>query len=109
MAGTLGLLGVEAPEVLSAAVETATGWPGLVVVGVYSFLVAVVLPGPSEIVLAAPLNLGLDRNAELAVILLVSGAAKAAGSVVALRLGHEVGESGPMLRFFRRRGVDLQA
>jgi len=96
-------------ESLRTAVETATGWPGLALVAVYSFLVAFVLPAPSEVVLAAPLDLGLDRPAELGLVVLVSGAAKAAGSVVALRVGAGVTESGPVLRFFERRGVDLRA
>jgi len=101
-------LGAGVFEVLRAAIETATGWPGLLVVAVYSFLIAVVLPGPSEIVLAAPLNLGLSPNVQLALVILVSGVGKAAGSVVALRIGHQVRESGRVLGFFERRGVDLR-
>lgn len=107
-ATTLELLGVEVLEALRATVETATGWPGLVVVAAYSFLIAFILPGPSEIVLAAPLDLGLSRNAELAIIVLVSGVGKAAGSVVALRVGHEVKESGRVIRFFENRGWDVR-
>lgn len=57
---------------LEAVVESATGWFGLLVVFVYSFLIAFVLPGPSEIVLAAPLNLGLPSWAQLGSIMLVS-------------------------------------
>lgn len=42
-----------------AAVDSVTGWPGLGISFVHSFLIAFVLPGPSEVVLAAPLNLGI--------------------------------------------------
>ena len=105
----VALSAVAVVDVLRSAVASATGWPGLLLIAVYSFLIAFILPGPSEVVLAAPLNLGLGPNAELAVIILVSGTAKAAGSVIALRIGHEVKESGPVLRFFERRGVDVRA
>ena len=83
-------------------VETATGWPGLVAIFVYSFLIAFALPGVSEIVLAAPLDLGLGQNGRLAVIILVSGIGKAAGSVFAFHIGQEAKESGPVTRALRR-------
>lgn len=101
--------GVAALEVLRAVVESATGWPGLLAIAAYSFLIAFVLPGPSEVVLAAPLNVGLGRTAELGVIILVSSTAKAAGSVVALKVGHELREAGPIHRFLERRGIDVRA
>lgn len=103
------VFGVGVVDFLRRAVESATGWPGLVIIAVYSFLIAFVLPGPSEIVLVAPLNLGVGRASELAVVILVSGVAKAAGSVVAFRVGHGIRESGPVLRFFERRGYDVKA
>lgn len=92
---------------LSSLVETATGWFGLVIIFVYSFLIAFALPGVSEIVLAAPLDLGLSRGARLALIILVSGVGKAAGSVFAFHIGHETKESGYVERALERLPVDL--
>ena len=82
-------------------VETATGVPGLGIVFGYSFLIAFALPGPSEIVLAAPLDLGLPTWAKLASIMVVSATGKAAGSVVAFHVGQEVKQSGPVVRWLR--------
>ena len=93
---------------LEAAVETATGPLGLLIIAAYSFLIAIVLPLPSEIVLAAPLNLGLPEIGDLALIVLVSGIGKAAGSVVAFRLGHEAKrQSGPVLDRLRDSRFDI--
>nr|WP_237561171.1 VTT domain-containing protein [Halococcus sediminicola] len=93
---------------LEAAVETATGPLGLLIIAAYSFLIAIVLPLPSEIVLAAPLNLGLPEIGDLALIVLVSGVGKAAGSVVAFRLGHEAKrQSGPVLDRLRDSRFDI--
>lgn len=89
-------------------VETATGWGGLVIVAVYSFLIAFVLPLPSEVVLAAPLEIGIPRWLELAIIISVSSAAKAAGSIFAFHIGHEAKEAGPVLRAFERLGIDVR-
>ncbi|MFC6836547.1 YqaA family protein [Halomarina ordinaria] len=95
---------------LEGAVERATGPFGLVLIAVYSFLIAIVLPLPSEVVLAAPLNLGLPRWANLTTIIVVSALGKAAGSVLALRLGHEAKEqSGPIIDFLRRSRFDVIA
>ena len=105
----LEVFGVGVVELLRSAVESATGWPGLVIIAVYSFLIAFILPGPSEVVLAAPLNLGVGRAGELAIVILVSGVAKAAGSVLAFHVGHGIKESGPVMRFLERRGFDLRA
>lgn len=91
----------------ASLVETATGWVGLVAIFVYSFLIAFALPGVSEIVLAAPLDLGLGRNARLAVIILVSGVGKAVGSVFAFHIGQEAKESGPVTRALRRSRFDV--
>ena len=86
---------------LEGAVENASGPIGLLVIAAYSFLIAIVLPLPSEVVLVAAetgLGFGLGENVELALVILVSGAAKAAGSVVAFNLGHEVKrQSGPIV------------
>lgn len=95
-------------DLLVRGVETATGPAGLVIIWVYSFLIAFVLPLPSEIVLAAPLDLGLTTWTRLGLIMVVSGLGKAAGSVVAFHIGQEVKSSGPVLRFFARRGYDVR-
>ncbi|ADB63153.1 SNARE associated Golgi protein-related protein (plasmid) [Haloterrigena turkmenica DSM 5511] len=92
---------------LEAIVETATGWPGMGVVFVYSFLIAFVLPGPSEIVLVAPLDLGLPSWAELSSIMLVSAIGKAAGSVLAFHIGQEVKQAGPITRWLRQSRWDV--
>lgn len=67
-------------------IKTVSGWPGLGVVFVYSYLVAVALPLPGELVLFAPIHLGTSRAVELAVIILVSSVGKTLGSVSALRV-----------------------
>lgn len=67
------------------------------------------LPLPSEVVLLAPLALGLSPGGRLVVITLVSGFGKATGSVVAFHIGQGVTSSGPVLRFFERRGYDVRA
>nr|WP_228842364.1 VTT domain-containing protein [Halococcus agarilyticus] len=92
---------------LEEAVETATGWAGLGIIAVYSFLIAFVLPLPSEIVLFAPLQLGLPWWGELGLIIVVSGAGKAAGSLFAFHLGQEAKEAGPVIRFLRRSRFDI--
>ena len=89
------------------AVETATGWAGLALVGVYSFLIAFVLPLPSEVVLLAPLELGLPSWSHYAVIVLVSAAGKAVGSLLAFYLGHETKRSGPVTRALERSRFDV--
>lgn len=93
---------------LERAVETATGPLGLLIIAAYSFLIAIVLPLPSELVLAAPLRLGLPEWVELAIVMLVSGLGKAVGSVVAFRLGHEAQRrSGPIVRRLRESRFDV--
>ena len=92
---------------LSAAVERATGWGGLIIIFIYSFLIAFALPGVSEIVLLAPIDLGLSQTGRLGIIMLVSGAGKAAGSVFAFHLGQEVKQSGPVLQLFQNSWFDL--
>ena len=72
---------------VEALVESATGWPGMGVVFGYSFLIAFALPGPSEVVLAAPIDVGLSSTGNLAGVMLVSAAGKAAGSVFAFHIG----------------------
>ncbi|MUV58075.1 MULTISPECIES: YqaA family protein [Halogeometricum] len=92
---------------LSTAVETATGWFGLAIIFVYSFLIAFALPGVSEIVLFAPLELGLSNTARLALIMFVSGVGKAAGSVFAFHIGQEAKSSGFVERRLRRSRFDV--
>ena len=92
---------------LEQLVETATGPAGLVIIFVYSFLIAFALPGVSEVVLLAPLDLGLSDWARLTLIILVSGAGKAVGSVLAFHLGQEAKEAGPIVRFLRNSRFDV--
>ncbi len=92
---------------LQRLVETATGWTGLGIIFVYSFLIAFALPGVSEIVLLAPLDLGLPQWAKLTVIMIVSGLGKAAGSVFAFHIGQEAKESGPVIRWLRNSRFDV--
>lgn len=96
-------------DFLRAAVETATGWPGLAVIAAYSFLIAFILPLPSEVVLAAPLDLGIGFWPTLGLIMVVSGLGKALGSVLAFHIGQEVKQAGPVLRWLDRHGVDARA
>ncbi|WP_231188714.1 VTT domain-containing protein [Haladaptatus sp. DYF46] len=89
------------------AIETATGWPGIGLVFIYSFLIAFVLPGPSEVVLAAPLELGLPSSAQLALIMLCSAFGKALGSLLAFHIGQEAKRAGPIIRWLRRSRFDV--
>ena len=94
-------------ESLQAIVETATGWPGVGIVFAYSFLIAFVLPGPSEIVLVAPLDITQSRALTLGVIVLTSAIGKALGSLFAFHLGQEVKKSGPVVRWLERSRFDV--
>ncbi|MFA9516059.1 YqaA family protein [Halopenitus sp. H-Gu1] len=98
----LDSVGVALASGLRTLVESATGWPGMGIIFLYSFLIAFVLPGPSEVVLIAPLDLGLPPWAHLGSIMLVSALGKAAGSVFAFHIGQEVKQSGPITRWLRR-------
>ncbi|WP_080508258.1 YqaA family protein [Haloparvum sedimenti] len=93
--------------VSQSAVESATGWGGLGVIFVYSFLIAFALPGPSEVVLAAPLDLGLPYWAVLGLIMLVSATGKALGSLFAFHLGQEAKRAGPVIRWLERSRFDV--
>jgi membrane protein YqaA with SNARE-associated domain len=96
-------------EGIEAAVRSATGWPGLGIIFVYSFLIAFVLPLPSEVVLAAysTLALGMPDWAVVGVIMLVSGLGKALGSVLAFHLGQEAKSYGPLIRAVKRSRFDV--
>ncbi|WP_368407700.1 YqaA family protein [Halorussus amylolyticus] len=94
-------------EWIQYVVETATGWVGLAIIFVYSFLIAFALPGVSEVVLAAPLNLGLPEWLKLTLIIFVSGVGKAAGSLLAFHIGQEAKESGIIIDALRRSRFDV--
>ncbi|MDY7083439.1 MAG: VTT domain-containing protein [Halobacteria archaeon] len=94
-------------ETVQNAVETATGWWGFGIIFVYSFLIAFVLPLPSEVVLLAPLNLGIGTLPRLILIMLVSGVGKALGSLIAFHIGVTARSSGPVTRLFQRLGFDI--
>jgi membrane protein YqaA with SNARE-associated domain len=97
---------VEGVELL---VESATGWPGMGIVFVYSFLIAFALPGPIEVVLVAPIDLGFGPVTQLAGIMLVSATGKAAGSVFAFHIGQEVKQAGPVVRWLRDSRWNIMA
>ena len=112
------------PSVLAAAIDfsavehaarAATGWSGLVVIFVYSFLIAFVLPLPSEVVLCpagyvcageATLGLGIPSPATVLVVVAASSVGKALGSIIALYVGHGASRSGPVVRAARSLGFD---
>lgn len=94
---------------LERTVETATGPFGLAIVWLYSFLVAFALPGVSEVVLYAPLDLGVGRRLTVSAIVLVSAFGKAAGSVFAFHLGQQAKRSGPVTRLLERSPIDVVA
>ncbi|QGN08158.1 hypothetical protein Hrd1104_02170 [Halorhabdus sp. CBA1104] len=94
---------------LEGSVQSATGPLGLLIIAIYSFLIAFVLPLPSEIVLApaGQMQLGLPYGPTLAVIILVSGIGKAAGSVFAFHIGQEAKEYGPLVRRIKASRFDV--
>ena len=96
-------------------VRAASGAEGLAIIFLYSFLNAFVLPLPSEIVLCpagyvcaagATLGLGVPGPILVAVVVLVSSAGKALGSVIALYVGYGASHSGLVVRALRRVGFD---
>jgi membrane protein YqaA with SNARE-associated domain len=94
---------------LEEAVCTATGPTGLGIIAVYSFLIAFILPLPSEVVLvpAETLRLGLSTNGNLVAIIVASAAGKAIGSLVAFHIGQEAKEYGPLIRRIKRSRFDI--
>jgi membrane protein YqaA with SNARE-associated domain len=91
-------------------VETSSGPLSVGVVFVYSFLIAFALPGPSEVVLAvaeSPFLGGLPGWARYALVMVVSGAGKAAGSVFAFHIGQEAKQSGYVERKLRESRFDV--
>jgi len=97
----------EQMALLQRLVESATGWLGLGIIFVYSVLITFILPGPSEIVLATPLDIGLPYWVELSIIVLVASVGKAAGSVLAFKVGNGVKHSGPVVSRLRESRVDV--
>lgn len=93
----------------SDLVRETSGWIGLGVIFVYSFLIAFALPGVSEVVLLAPLEVGLPNWARLGLIILVSAVGKAAGSVFAFYIGQSAKKAGPVERALRRSRFDALA
>ena len=94
---------------LEQAVCTATGPTGLAIIAIYSFLIAFVLPLPSEIVLvpAETLRLGLSTNGNILAIVLFSAFGKALGSLFAFHIGQEAKEYGPLVRRIKASRFDV--
>jgi len=94
---------------LEETVCTATGPTGLGIIAVYSFLIAFILPLPSEVVLvpAETLRLGLSTSGNIGAIIVVSAFGKAVGSLVAFHIGQEAKEYGPIVRWIQRSRFDL--
>lgn len=111
MLAALAEVGMEA---LRIAVEAASGWSGLLIIFVYSFLIAFILPLPSEIVLCPvgyvcagnTLGLALPLPVQVVIVIVTSGLGKAAGSLIALYVGHGASHSGPVIRAVQRLGFD---
>jgi len=95
--------------VIEQAVCTATGPTGLGIIAVYSFLIAFILPLPSEVVLvpAGTLRLGLSTNGNLVAIILFSAVGKALGSLFAFHIGQEAKEYGPLVRRIKASRFDI--
>ncbi len=84
-------------SVAEGIMTVATGWPGLAIVFAYSFVLGfAVVPLPSELVLFAPIDLGLSKTVRLGLIMVVSGLGKAAGSVLVLWISVAIRETDPV-------------
>jgi membrane protein YqaA with SNARE-associated domain len=90
-----------------AVIEAATGSLGLAIIFAYSFLIAFALPGPSEVVLIAPLQLDVPYWLKIMLIMTTSAVGKAAGSVFAFHIGQEAKQAGPIVRWLRRSRFDV--
>ena len=93
-------------DALEVLVTTASGPSGLALIFGFSVVVAFVLPLPGELVLLAAPQLGVFQStaANVALVVVVSAAGKALGSVWALRIGRGALGSGPA-RWVRQRLV----
>jgi uncharacterized membrane protein YdjX (TVP38/TMEM64 family) len=104
--GRLARVATTTAATLESAVEsvlrTATGPEGFVLVFLYSFLCAVVLPLPGELVLAVPVDLGWSQAGELLAVVAVASTAKAAGALAALPVARGAVSSGPVARLVER-------
>ncbi|WP_232701538.1 hypothetical protein [Halobacterium wangiae] len=89
---------------IEALVATANGPAGLLFIFVYSVLVAFVLPLPGELVLlpAPQMELGVPTALTIGVVVLVSAAGKAVGSLAAFRIGRGAVSAGPSQWFLQR-------
>jgi membrane protein YqaA with SNARE-associated domain len=95
---------------VETAVRTATGLSGLLLILLYSFLIAFVLPLPSEVVLIpgyAGMGLALPPSLQFSLVILVSGLGKATGSVFAFHLGQEAKRAGPIVRYLQRSRFEV--
>lgn len=94
-------LGVE------ALMESATGWPGLLIVVSYGFLVAVLFPSPLALVLVTPLNLGIPNFLEISIIIILASFGEAIGSFFAFKVGHTAKNSNKILNLLRRLPINV--
>lgn len=94
-------------ELVESTIRHATGWPGFGIIFIYSFLVAFILPVPSELVLFAPLNLGIGNAERIMLIIAVSSAGKALGSLVAFQTGVSIKQSGAVKHWMKRSGLNI--
>jgi membrane protein YqaA with SNARE-associated domain len=82
-----GVLDAQQWAMLLAATE---GWGGVVLIVVYSVLVAAVLPTPSELILLVPLMPDAPPVLRWTVIILLGATAKMLGSVLAVAISRRV-------------------
>jgi len=101
LARLVGLMGAPLATLESAVegvLRSATGPKGLLAVFTYSFLCAVLLPLPGELVLAVPLDLGWSPAGELLAVIAVASTAKAVGALGALSVARGATTSEPVAR-----------
>lgn len=96
-------------DILARFVESSAGFIGLLAIFIYSFLIAIALPLPSEIVLApaTQLGLGVSTPAAFAVVILTSAAGKTLGSVVAWGIGSRTSEYGSIGTYLKQSRFDI--
>ncbi len=70
------------------------------VVFLYAVVVAAFLPFPTETVLVVPLVLAYPWYVSFPLVIVIAATGKAAGSLIALRIGYGASRSGPVVRFF---------
>lgn len=101
LARLVGLVGAPLATLESTVeglLRGATGPEGLLAVFSYSFLCAVLLPLPGELVLAVPLDLGWSPAGELVAVIAVASTAKAVGALGVLAVARGATASGPVAR-----------